>query len=85
MEGRAPDQQRGTYPVDWLSFREAGLAVRVQRFEHPTYEQPHGAFLAGLSALDLLFARGRSALAAIRASNRFDEPAPPAGAPVLSV
>lgn len=35
-------------------FADAGIAVTYQGFTHPTYRQPHGAFVAGLSVVDAL-------------------------------
>lgn len=36
-------------------FDEAGIAVKWQEFRHPVYPQLHGAFIPGLSSIDLLF------------------------------
>ncbi|HNW93807.1 MAG TPA: WbqC family protein [bacterium] len=40
--------------LDMAPFRKRGIAVRYQEFHHPVYPQMHGAFVANLSALDLL-------------------------------
>jgi hypothetical protein len=48
--------------IDWDAVRSAGIEVRAQVFEHPRYAQPWPGFVAGLSAIDLLFSRGRDAL-----------------------
>ncbi|TDD70640.1 hypothetical protein E1262_08230 [Jiangella aurantiaca] len=45
--------------VDWWRFHHAGLAVRSQQFEHPTYDQIGAGFIAGLAAVDMLFSCGR--------------------------
>ncbi len=37
------------------AFRDAGLGVQWQAFEHPVYAQQFGAFEPGLSAIDALF------------------------------
>lgn len=44
-------------------FAEEGVELRFQEFRHPVYQQPHGDFVAGLSALDLLCAEGADAAA----------------------
>jgi hypothetical protein len=46
--------------IDWSRLLEAGIAVRVQRFEHPVYPQLHGPFVANLSVLDMLFNCGQA-------------------------
>ncbi len=38
-------------------FGAAGIALRYSSFRHPEYPQQHGDFVAGLSAVDLLFNR----------------------------
>jgi len=40
-------------------FAEAGIEVLWQAQDHPTYPQPHGAFVPYLSAVDMLFNCGR--------------------------
>ncbi len=46
---------------DPATFAAAGIDLAYAAFEHPTYAQPHGAFEAGLSAVDLLFSAPREA------------------------
>lgn len=40
--------------LDTAIFQEAGIEVRFQQFDHPTYPQLYGDFIPGLSAIDLL-------------------------------
>jgi WbqC-like protein family len=40
--------------IDWERVADAGIAVSDQLFSHPSYEQPHGPFLANLSVIDLV-------------------------------
>ena len=44
--------------MDPAPFREAGIAVLCQQYEHPTYRQQHGGFIPHLSGLDLLLNEG---------------------------
>jgi hypothetical protein len=48
--------------LDEKSFAEAGIEVRYQDFQHPTYPQQWGGFVSHLSALDLLFNCGEVSL-----------------------
>ncbi len=41
--------------LDEAPFAEAGIEVRYQDFQHPTYPQQWGGFVSHLSAIDLLF------------------------------
>lgn len=45
--------------VDWWKFRQAGISVRAQRFDHPGYEQIGDGFVADLAAIDMLFVCGK--------------------------
>jgi hypothetical protein len=45
--------------VEWGRFPRAGIAVRSQEFEHPTYDQIGAEFVPNLAAIDMLFACGR--------------------------
>lgn len=47
----------GTGARDYLDedlFQAQGMRVQWQEFEHPVYDQPHGAFEPGLSVIDYL-------------------------------
>ncbi len=44
----------GRQYLDEAIFAEAGIQVRYQEFEYPTYPQQHGPFIRGLSMVDLL-------------------------------
>jgi hypothetical protein len=41
--------------LDEMKFKEAGLKVIWQAFEHPVYPQLHGEFIPNLSSIDFLF------------------------------
>lgn len=41
--------------ISWAEVLRAGIGVRVQEFTHPVYDQPFGAFIPQLAAVDLLF------------------------------
>ena len=59
----------GTGALDYLEtepFRRAAIALEIQKFEHPVYDQLHGAFVSGLSSLDALFHCGPRARDLIR-------------------
>jgi hypothetical protein len=57
---------QGTHHIDWAPFHQVGIPVHLQDFTHPVYPQPYGAFVPNLSALDLLFQQGRSAIETLR-------------------
>ena len=48
-------------------FAAAGVDLVYSAFAHPAYAQPHGEFVAGLSAIDLLFSAPDDAAALLRA------------------
>jgi len=56
----------GVQYMDLKRFRHAGLEVRAQAYEHPTYSQLHGAFVPFLSGLDLVLTNGPDALTILR-------------------
>lgn len=63
------DYLTGTGALDYLEedlFNRAGIGLEVQRFAHPTYPQLHGAFVSGLSCLDVLFNCGPEARDVVR-------------------
>lgn len=47
-------------------FTSEGISLLYQQYVHPEYSQLHGAFMAHLSAIDLLFNEGPSSLEIIR-------------------
>lgn len=63
--------------IDWDRMQAAGISVREQRFEHPTYDQPWGEFVPSLAALDMLFCCGRDTAAILATRRLFPEVAPP--------
>jgi len=52
----------GAVYMDIERFDAAGIAVEIQRYEHPVYRQEHGEFAPFLSTLDLLLNHGDDAL-----------------------
>jgi hypothetical protein len=58
--------------LDRTAFRDAGIDVVQQRYEHPEYAQLHGSFVPFLSALDILLVHGDDALRIIRAADSWD-------------
>src|SRR5262249_29730032 len=52
----------GALYMDVGRFEAAGIAVEIQRYEHPVYRQEHGEFAPFLSTLDLLLNHGDDAL-----------------------
>lgn len=53
---------------DPAAFAAAGIDLVYSAFAHPTYAQPHGAFEAGLSALDLVFSAPEEASRILRSA-----------------
>ena len=51
-------------------FEEAGISVEFQEFAHPEYAQVYAPFIAGMSAIDLLFNCGRDGIELLRKSRR---------------
>ena len=56
--------------MDMDRFREAGLALEIQAFEHPVHPQCHAPFVPGMAAIDLLFTTGDDALKHLRSTRR---------------
>ncbi|MGQ0713230.1 MAG: WbqC family protein [Gemmatimonadaceae bacterium] len=54
-------QGGGLTYMDDEYFAASGVTVRRQTFSHPTYQQLHGDFVPGLSALDLVLNEGPNA------------------------
>ena len=52
--------------ADVNKFKEAGIELRIQEFEHPTYRQQWEPFISGLSALDFIMNTGDRAGEIIR-------------------
>ncbi len=52
--------------MDIETFRQAGITVRFQHYNHPVYPQLYGAFIPFLSLLDLVFNCGPKSLAVLR-------------------
>lgn len=64
----------GVTYLDLPQFEAAGITVRVQAYESPSYAQCHGPFEANLSALDLLLNAGPAGLSLLRAGDHWIEP-----------
>lgn len=56
----------GARYLDGARFREAGITVLYQHYEHPVYAQQHGEFVPFLSGVDLLLTHGDESLAILR-------------------
>jgi len=56
----------GARYMDGARFREAGIGVLYQHYEHPVYAQQHGEFVPFLSGLDLLLTHGDESLSILR-------------------
>jgi hypothetical protein len=61
----------GARYMDAERFREAGITVLFQHYEHPVYAQQHGEFVPFLSGLDLLLTHGDESLAILRRGDRW--------------
>ncbi|HOW53956.1 MAG TPA: WbqC family protein [Syntrophorhabdaceae bacterium] len=61
--------QSGKVYLDLDLMKEKDIIVRYQNFKHPQYEQSHGAFMAGMSIIDLLFNYGRESVKFIEGFN----------------
>jgi hypothetical protein len=55
--------------ADVESFRAASVELRFQNYRHPEYPQLHGAFIPGMSVLDLLFNVGPDSKRVLMAGN----------------
>ena len=56
----------GARYMDNARFREAGISVLYQHYEHPVYTQQHGEFVPFLSGVDLLLTHGDESLSILR-------------------
>src|SRR5207249_1094293 len=52
--------------MDLPRFEASGIRLEIQEFRHPLYPQCYEPFVPGLSAVDLLFNCGSSALQSLR-------------------
>ncbi|MBI1846963.1 MAG: WbqC family protein [Candidatus Rokubacteria bacterium] len=68
--------QEGATYMDLAHFREAGIEVWRQRYEHPRYPQLHGEFVPFLSGLDLLLTHGDASLGILRRGDAWTRPSP---------
>jgi hypothetical protein len=57
--------------LDGDRFRQAGITVLYQRYEHPVYAQEHGEFMPFLSAVDLLLTHGDDSLPILRRGDAY--------------
>jgi len=69
--------QGGPDYMDLDRFRQAGIPVEVQAYQHPTYPQRYAPFVSHLSVVDLLFNCGPQSLEILRSGRRWG----PAGCP----
>lgn len=53
--------------IDWSAVARAGISVRSQEFDHPTYEQSGSDFVPHLAAIDMLFSCGTATAEILRA------------------
>jgi len=60
--------------MDLAQFAAAGISVRCQAYEHPSYPQRHGTFVPNLSGLDLLLNAGEVGLSVLRSGDHWIEP-----------
>ena len=56
----------GARYMDGARFRDAGITVVYQQYEHPVYVQQHGEFVPFLSGVDLLLNYGDESLPILR-------------------
>jgi len=56
------------------AFDRRGIAISYNHYEHPIYNQSHGAFVPYLSVIDLIFAHGPNSLEIIRQGYREKKP-----------
>ena len=63
----------GARYMDGARFREAGIRVLYQRYEHPVYPQQHGEFVPFLSGVDLLLNHGDESLSILRRGDAWSD------------
>lgn len=59
--------------VDWDRMQAAGIAIRSQVFQHPTYNQLWEGFSPNLAAIDMLFTCGPNAGKTLETNRRLDD------------
>ena len=57
--------------MNLAEFETAGIAVAFQEFSHPEYDQAYRPFMAGMSAIDLLFNCGGEGIELLRKTRKF--------------
>jgi hypothetical protein len=62
----------GARYMDSARFRDAGIRVLYQHYEHPVYPQQHGEFVPFLSGVDLLLNHGDESLPILRRGDSWD-------------
>jgi hypothetical protein len=62
----------GARYLDVARFRDAGIRVLCQRYDHPVYAQQHGEFMPFLSAVDLLLTHGDESLSILRGGDAWE-------------
>ncbi|MFH1549962.1 MAG: WbqC family protein [Planctomycetota bacterium] len=60
--------------VDEKLFRQAGIEVEYQDFEHPVYPQQYGGFISHMSVLDILMNCGPESAEIIRRAGELSRP-----------
>lgn len=55
--------------ADVPAFEAAGVKAFFQDYQHPVYDQPHGAFAPRMSVIDLLFSHGPRSLDILMSGN----------------
>ena len=63
--------QDGPTYMDVTRFEAAGITIRLQAYDHPSYAQLHGQFVPSLSSLDLLLNAGPDGLAVLRSGDNW--------------
>ena len=60
---------QGSNYADVQAFRDQGIEVYFQNYQHPVYNQLHGAYIPFMSTLDLLFNAGPAARSILFSNN----------------
>ncbi len=64
----------GELGINYLNeeiFKDSGIKIIYEQFEHPTYNQIHGGFISNMSIIDLLFNEGENAINIIKKSKNY--------------
>ena len=56
--------------LDPLIFKESGVELSFQNYEHPIYSQQFGSFLPNMSIIDLILNEGKNSLEIIKCGRR---------------